>query len=100
MSRRFEGRNAIVTGATSGIGESIARRFASEGATVGIVGRRNEKGEEVARSIEAHGGKAFFVRADVRDPKSVAEMMSVCLDKFAEAFRFLSTTQESQRETR
>lgn len=82
MSRRFEGRNAIVTGATSGIGESIARRFASEGAMVAIVGRRNEKGEEVARSIEAHGGKAFFVRADVRDSKSVAEMTSVCLDKF------------------
>ncbi|MDG6998782.1 MAG: SDR family oxidoreductase [Nitrososphaerota archaeon] len=82
MSRRFDGRNAIVTGATSGIGESIARRLASEAATVAIVGRRAEKGEEVARSIAAHGGRAFFVRADVRDSESVAEMTSVCLDRF------------------
>jgi NAD(P)-dependent dehydrogenase (short-subunit alcohol dehydrogenase family) len=44
--KRLEGRSAIVTGATSGIGESIARRFAFEGATVAIAGRRAEKGEK------------------------------------------------------
>ncbi|MHB8566444.1 MAG: SDR family NAD(P)-dependent oxidoreductase [Nitrososphaerales archaeon] len=80
--KRLEGRNAIVTGATSGIGESIAWRLAFEGATVAIVGRRAERGEEVARNIEAQGGRAFYVRADVRDSKSVAEMMSTCLDRF------------------
>src|SRR5579864_4598942 len=82
MSKRFEGQNVIVTGATSGIGESIARQFATEGATVAIAGRRTEKGVEVARSIEALGGKAFYVRADVRDSKSVSEMMKACLDRF------------------
>ena len=82
MSERFEGQNVIVTGATSGIGESIARRFASEGAMVAIVGRRAEKGKEVARRIAATGGKAFYVGADVRDSKSVTGMMEACLDRF------------------
>jgi 3-oxoacyl-[acyl-carrier protein] reductase len=82
MPRRLEGRNAIVTGATSGIGEAIARRLASEGATVAIVGRRAVKGEEVAKSIEAQGGRAFYVRADVQDSKSVVEMVKTCLDRF------------------
>jgi NAD(P)-dependent dehydrogenase (short-subunit alcohol dehydrogenase family) len=81
--KKLEGRNAIVTGATSGIGESIARRFASEGAMVAIVGRRAEKGEEVTRSVEASGGKAFYVRADVQNSKSVEEMMRACFDRFA-----------------
>ncbi len=89
MSRRFDGRNAIVTGATSGIGESIARRLASEATTVAIVGRRAENGVDVARSITAHGGKAFFVKADVRDSKSVAEMTSVCLDRFGGSLSIL-----------
>ncbi|HKW04332.1 MAG TPA: SDR family NAD(P)-dependent oxidoreductase [Nitrososphaerales archaeon] len=80
--KRFEGRNAIVTGATSGIGESIARRLASEGATVAIVGRRPKKGVEVARSILAQGGKAFYVSADMRDSKSVADMFRTCMDRF------------------
>lgn len=83
MIGRFEGQNAIVTGATSGIGESIARRLASEGATVAIIGRRIEKGEGVARSIIDHGGNAFYVKADVGDSKSVSEIMSTCLDRFS-----------------
>lgn len=81
--KMLDGQYAIITGATSGIGESIANRLASEGANVAIVGRRSEKGKEVARSIEARGGTAFFVKADVRDSKSVAEMVSSCLDRFS-----------------
>jgi NAD(P)-dependent dehydrogenase (short-subunit alcohol dehydrogenase family) len=68
---RFSGKNAIVTGATSGIGESIARHLSAEGATVAIVGRSREKGEQVVRHIQAEGGKVFYVQADVSDAKSL-----------------------------
>jgi NAD(P)-dependent dehydrogenase (short-subunit alcohol dehydrogenase family) len=79
---RLEGRNAIVTGATSGIGESIARSFASQGAQVALVGRRKEKGETIASSIQEQGGRAFFSQADVSDSRSVTEMIRACLEKF------------------
>ncbi len=79
---RLDGKNAIVTGATSGIGESIARRFSAEGATVALVGRRKEMGEQVARRIQDEGGRAFYVQADVSDSKSVEEMTKACLERF------------------
>lgn len=75
-------KNAIVTGATSGIGESIARRFSSEGATVALIGRRKERGEVIVSNIEKEGGKAFYVETDVTNSKSVAEMSKVCLERF------------------
>jgi meso-butanediol dehydrogenase/(S,S)-butanediol dehydrogenase/diacetyl reductase len=77
----LSGKNAVVTGATSGIGESIARRFSAEGAAVAVVGRRKEKGEQVASSIRANGGNAIYVQADVSDSKSVEEMSKVCLEE-------------------
>jgi NAD(P)-dependent dehydrogenase (short-subunit alcohol dehydrogenase family) len=79
--KTLSGKNAIVTGATSGIGESIARRFSAEGAAVALVGRRKDRGERVASSIQATGGEAVFVQADVSDSKSVDEMSRVCLEE-------------------
>jgi glucose 1-dehydrogenase len=66
MSGRLTGKVAIVTGSGSGIGQSIAIRFASEGATV-IVDYRNhiEQAQETKSKAEAAGGKAILVRADV-----------------------------------
>lgn len=61
---RLQGKSAIVTGATSGIGAATAALFAAEGASVLITGRRGEHGEAVAASIRARGGACRFVRAD------------------------------------
>ena len=66
MSGRLAGKVAIVTGSGSGIGQAIAIRFASEGATV-VVDYRNhiEQAQETASKAEAAGGKAILVKADV-----------------------------------
>jgi glucose 1-dehydrogenase len=66
MSGRLAGKVAIITGSGSGIGQSIAIRFASEGATV-VVDYRNhiEQAQETKSKAEAAGGKAILVQADV-----------------------------------
>jgi glucose 1-dehydrogenase len=66
MPGRLSGKVAIITGSGSGIGQSIAIRFASEGATVVVDYRNNiEKSQETASKAEAAGGKAILVKADV-----------------------------------
>ena len=66
METRFENKTAIVTGASSGIGKSIALRMAREGACVCATANRNvEGGEAAVREICASGGRAIFVHADV-----------------------------------
>ena len=61
---RLEGRIALITGGTSGIGKATALLFSQEGATVVITGRRLELGQEVVAEIEAQGGRAVFLAAD------------------------------------
>ncbi|WP_435131178.1 SDR family NAD(P)-dependent oxidoreductase [Actinacidiphila sp. bgisy144] len=65
MERRFDGRTALVTGSTSGIGAEVARTLAAQGALVVLSGRRAERGEAVVEEIEAAGGRAVFVAADL-----------------------------------
>ena len=63
---RLAGTAALITGATSGIGEATAVMFAEEGAAVAIVGRDSDRGHAVQERIVSAGGQAIFVRADVR----------------------------------
>jgi 3-oxoacyl-[acyl-carrier protein] reductase len=67
----LEGRIALVTGSTHGIGAAIAERFASEGAAVVVHGRDERAAGEVVGSITANGGTAIWALADLTDPGQV-----------------------------
>jgi NADP-dependent 3-hydroxy acid dehydrogenase YdfG len=67
MADRLEGTVALVTGASSGIGEATARTLASQGAAVAIVARRKDRLDELADEIERNGGRALAIETDVTD---------------------------------
>ncbi|WP_191305708.1 SDR family NAD(P)-dependent oxidoreductase [Lentzea cavernae] len=73
-TKDFEGRTALVTGATSGIGRAIAVKLAEQGATVYVTGRRAELGKETVELIEKAGGTGHFVVADVGDLDDVRKL--------------------------
>jgi len=61
----------VVTGASAGVGRATARRFAREGAHLGLLARGGERLESAAREVEAMGGKAVAIPTDVADPDAV-----------------------------
>jgi NAD(P)-dependent dehydrogenase (short-subunit alcohol dehydrogenase family) len=65
IGSRLAGKKALVTGATSNIGRAIALAFAAEGAHVVVSGRNPDRGAAVVKEIEAFGGRASFVPADL-----------------------------------
>jgi NAD(P)-dependent dehydrogenase (short-subunit alcohol dehydrogenase family) len=62
MTKRLDGKTALITGATSGIGLAIAERFAAEGARLLLTGRNAAEGEKIAKRLDAH-----FIAGDVTD---------------------------------
>lgn len=76
MSDRLAGKVAIVTGASSGIGESTAFALAAEGAAVVIAARRRDRLDNVAKRIKEKGGKVLPITVDVTDEAQVSDMVS------------------------
>lgn len=76
------GKTALVTGAGSGIGEAIARRFASEGARVVVTGLHCDNTMAVAESIRATGGEAVGRQLDVSDSAAMTETVTFAVERY------------------
>lgn len=75
MSLRLDGKNALITGAASGIGRASALRFAQEGANVCIADRQAAAAEESAKDVRKLSRKALAITVDVSNPSQVQAMV-------------------------
>ena len=91
---RLEGKVAIVTGATAGMGRAAAELFAEEGAKVVMCGRREGLGQEIVDLIKSRGGEATFVTADVAKADDVKRVVEAAVGPMA-GWTFCSTTRAS-----
>jgi len=82
LSRRFEGKVAMVTGGGSGIGRATAIRLAQEGAAIGIGGRNLKKIKKVCQEIESQGGQAIDIQCDVTSESDCRRMVEEIINRF------------------
>jgi NAD(P)-dependent dehydrogenase (short-subunit alcohol dehydrogenase family) len=78
----LENKVAIITGAAAGMGKSIAKLFAAEGASMLICDIDEQRVRDLQHTIESEGGEALAVRCDMSDPEDVANMIKLCIDTF------------------
>lgn len=81
-STNLEGRHALVTGASSGLGRHMATTLARNGARVSVAARRLDRLDALVAEIREAGGEAHAVEMDVRGPESVARGLAVAAEAF------------------
>lgn len=79
---KLDGKIALITGATSGIGAATAKLFAQEGASVIIVGRNKERGINIQSQILSSGGKARFFKCDVTNEFDILKLRDFVLKEY------------------
>ena len=78
---KLNGKVAIITGASRGIGRATAKLFAGEGANV-VIAARSDGGQTCADEIVANGGNALFVRTDLSKPKEIDNLVDVTMSQY------------------
>jgi NADP-dependent 3-hydroxy acid dehydrogenase YdfG len=79
---KLEGKVAVVTGASSGIGEATAEALAAEGATVVVAARREERLHDLVGRIEGSGGRTLVVSCDVTDEEQARDLIRRAVEEF------------------
>ena len=81
-SQLLKGKTIIVTGGGTGLGKSMATRFAELGANLVITSRRQNVIDETAKILREHGGKVLAISCDVREPDQVESMVNKTVEEF------------------
>ncbi len=84
MTKKLDGKVAIITGAGSGIGKATAMLFAQEGAKVVVADIVDKQGKEVADTIKKNGGEALFVHTDVSRKEDVKNLIKEAVSRYGE----------------
>ena len=79
---KLEGKVAIITGATSGMGRDSAKLFAAEGAKVVVTGRNEERAKAVVDDIKAAGGEGIYVIADMANLDDIQKIFDTTMEAY------------------
>ena len=88
---RLDGKVAIVTGASSGLGVAFADGLAESGADVAICARRADRLQETKQRVEAHGRRCVAIEADVSQPEDCERVVSVTVAELGKADVLVTT---------